>query len=239
MTSTVLDIINRALRLLGVAQTGETAPGSEAQDAFKALNWMLGQWANEKLLVYAWLNEVFTLTASSGTYSIGDNGDIDTTRPNRIERAFIRYAATGGSVKYDYQLEIIPNGRFEEIFLKSLETTYPQYLTYNPTYPLGQIRLWPVPAQACELGISQWAQVSDFTGLNQVINLPPGYETALAYNLAVELMAEYGVPDQLIIDKAIETKMAIMRTNTEKLQLKTDSALLPKRSFNIYSGSYN
>ena len=238
---TVLDIINRSLRMLGVTVTSEHTPTDEANDALTSLNMMLGQWNTERLMIYGWTNELFDITPTQGTYTIGDGGDFDTTRPQKIEKAFIRFTPSS-LMAYDFNLEIVSTEKYMDIFMKAIQVTYPLYLYYNPTFPLGQITLWPYPNSACKIGISQFQQLLNFTSFVQEISLPPGYDSALAYNLAVEMMPEYGkgnsVTMQMIQKKADETKENIMALNLDLTPLKTDSALYTPRGFNILSGSY-
>jgi hypothetical protein len=233
----VIEIINRSLRLLGVAATGESADSPEATDALTALNMMLDQWNNERLMIYAYKNETFTLTSGTGTYSIGDGGTFDTVRPLKIERAFVRFTPSTLTA-YDFSLEIISNEKYQDIFMKAIQVTYPLYLCYNPTYPLGEIKLWPIPNSTCTLSLSSAYQLIHFTSINNEISLPPGYESALAYNLAVEMSPEYGKVNQLVIDKANETKESLMAVNLDITPMKTDPALYTFRGFNILSGSY-
>ena len=105
MANSVLNIVNRALRLIGVSQTGEAAGSEEAADAFLALNMLTSEWNNESLMLFGFMNELFPLTATTGVYTIGPGGDIDTARPQQITRAFVRYnAGAAPSFQYDYQL---------------------------------------------------------------------------------------------------------------------------------------
>ena len=239
MNNTVLDIINRSLRLLGASDSAapETASATEAAHALAALNMMLGQWNNERLMIFGYLNELFDVTPGTGTYSIGTGGTWNTTRPMKIERAFVRFTPSTLTA-YDFNLEIISNDRYQEIFMKAIQVTYPLYLCYNPTFPLGEIKLWPLPNSTCKIGISQWKQIAAFAALTTNISLPPGYDSALAYNLAVELMPEYGKTDELILMKAAETKENLMAVNLDITPLKTDPALFNPKGFNILSGSY-
>ena len=237
-STTVLDIIKIALRKLDVTQMNQTPDSDEANLCFNALNFMLDQWSNEKLMLYAWKNEMFDLTPTQGVYTIGKDGDFDTDRPLYIERAFVRYYPNDNTqYQHDFMLEIIPNSKYQEIFLKFIETTYPVYLYYNPLYPLGEINLYPIPDAACQIGISQTQQLTKFESLVQDISLPPGYESALAFNLAVEICPDFGkTPPPIILQKASETRENIKRTNSKPVYLKCDSAMIRKQTFNILQG---
>jgi hypothetical protein len=228
---TVLDIIKSSLRLLGVLAINEEASAEDAQDAFNVLNWMLGEWSNERLAIFRTLNEVFPITANVGTYTIGAAQTFNTTHPIKITSAFVRDSSV------DYQVEIIPNDKWQAITQKSLTSTYPQYLNYNAAYPAGTISLWPIPSKSgLYLGLSQYAQLTAFTSITQSIQLPLGYEQALRYNLAVELSPEYGIdPKQVVVSQAIKSKAALKRVNIEEVLMSTDSALASNGCYNIYT----
>jgi len=234
-----LDIVKRALRLLGVLATGETPDAFEANEALLELNWMLDQWSLEKLMVYYMVNELFPIIANKGTYTIGPDiyQDFNTKRPIKIESAFAR-DNTGGT-NNDYKLEVIPNDRYQDIFQKGILTTYPKYLNYVESYPYGQINIWPIPTKDYTLSLSQWKQFKKFASLADIVCLPPGYKDALGYNLAINIALEYGQePSQFLYKMADETKMRIKRINKEPVLMSTDSALLPRRMYNIYSDRY-
>jgi hypothetical protein len=237
--TTILDIIRRALRLLGVLATGETADGPEAADALQVLNWMIESWTNEKLMVYYIQNELFQIIAGKGSYTIGPDPsqDFDTMLPIKIESAFARDNSSG--YLNDYKLELIPNDRYQDIFQKFLPTTYPKYIHYVRTWPYGQIDLWPIPTRNYVLGLSHWHQITKYLNLTDIVCLPPGYKTALAYNLAVDLAGEYGQAiSPLVTMKATETKTILKRENRESILMSTDPMLVPRRMYNIYSDRY-
>ena len=71
---TALDLIKRALRLLGVEASGETPGVNESTEALNVLNMMLDQWSLEKLMVYTLTNNLFTVTAGVTTYTMGPAG---------------------------------------------------------------------------------------------------------------------------------------------------------------------
>jgi hypothetical protein len=237
--TTCLDIIRRALRLLGVLATGETPDEPIAKDAKEQLNWLIQSWVNEKLMTYYVKNELFDITAGIGTYTIGPDPsqDFNTTLPMKISSAFVRDNSSGFNL--DYKLDVIPNSRYQEIFQKGILTTYPRWLLFVRSYPYGTITLWPVPNKSCQIGISQWSQFTQFVSLTDVVCLPPGFKTCLAYNLAVELAPEYGLSSDLVLRRAMETKSILKTINFEPVLMATDISLLPRRQFSLLSGLYS
>jgi hypothetical protein len=85
------DILTRALRIAQVFAQGDDITGTDEEtDALSVLNSLLASWSAERLLVPHLETDSLTLTASDGEYTIGSGGDINTTRPLRIEHAFVR-----------------------------------------------------------------------------------------------------------------------------------------------------
>ena len=238
--TTCLDIIKRALRLLSVLATGEDPDAPESGDCLMQLNWLIQSWSNEKLLTWFVKNELFQLNAGQGSYTIGPDPsqDFNTSLPMKISSAFVRDTSSGYA--NDYKLEVIPNDRFQDIFQKGILSTYPRWINFVRSYPYGVINIWSVPNKAVQLSLSQWVQFAQFVNLTDVVCLPPGYKTALAYNLAIEMAPEYGVDlNPIIATRARETKSVLKTVNFEAVLMATDSTLLPRRAFNLLSGLYS
>ena len=234
---TVLDIIKRALRLLSVTATGETPDAPETADALFVLNEMMDAWQTEKLMLYAMKNEIFDITGGVGDYVIGPGADWDTTRPLKIETCFVRDTVSGNLV--DYNVELIPNDKYEEIRLKILQTTYPTFARYLPgPFPNGTLSFWPVPNHSMGAGISQWDLIGAFVNLSDPIVLPQGYRQALAHGLAYYYASEFGLNPAKYQSQMIEAKANIKRINTEIVLAGTDASLRnnPSHTFNIYAG---
>lgn len=240
--TTALDIIKRALRLLGVKATGEEVSATEGQDALKVLNQMLQQWSNERLMVYQNVNSTWPITSGNESYTIGASSDAswNTVRPLIWQNAsaFIRSSTSGHNI--DDALTYYPNDKFQTIMQKDSESTYPFIWTCDHAYPLATIRLYPVPSTTLIFGISQAQQFDKLNALSDVISMPPGYESALGYNMAVELAPEYGVEiGTVIATKAEESKNNLKRTNTEPLLMVVDTELLGNGGvYNIYGDCF-
>jgi hypothetical protein len=230
----VYDIIKRAMRLLQVISAAETPKAEEFTDFLQVLNWMIEEWTNQKLITYQIINETFATTAGKGTYSIGPDVtcDFNTMNPVKITGAFLRDTTPG--YNNDWTLEVIPNDRYQQIFQKSIITTYPRFLHFVRSWPYGSIDLWPIPVKAYQLEISQWKQLTKFTSIQDIVCLPPGYKDALCLNLAVKMAPEFGkvVPD--IADLAIKSLIPIKEINWEPVYLDIDAQLKGRTIYNIY-----
>lgn len=230
---TVLDIIKSSFRLLNVYASGETPSSDDSADALTTLNMMIGSWNNDGLMIYQVLNETFSLVNGTASYLIGAGQTFNTTRPNKIDSAYVRDTASN-----DFDVRLINSEEYGNIAEKTL-TGVPSRMYYNAAYPYATMYFWPVPDAAYTLGLNQWKQISTFTDLVTTITLPPGYEMALRYCLAVELAPEFGkVVTADIASGAQQHKSAIMRINNRKPFMKIDSALLGQGQYNIYSDAY-
>jgi hypothetical protein len=188
MATTALDIITGAAKLLGVVFKSEALSADEANDGLIVLNDMLASWSNEDLLTYTFLDESFPLVAGTASYTIGSGQTFNTVRPINIVTAYVRV----GTI--DYPLEIIPSEVYElQIQSKSIQSSIPQFLTYDNSYPAGTIKLYPVPSQVITLTLHSNKPLTSFAALTTTFDLPPGWARAIKYNLALELAPQYGV----------------------------------------------
>lgn len=179
-----IDLLTRALRAVGNVGSGETPNADDMNTALLALNDMLDSWSLSKLFVYQLLEENFPLTAGKGVYSVGAGGDFNTTRATTIGSAYVRLGVT------DYPVEMIDNDAYSNIGLKASFNSIPQYIYYNPSQPLGEINLWPVPQAGLTLYMQSPKQLMQFPDLTTDIILPPGYAEGVRYALLPRLAAE-------------------------------------------------
>lgn len=241
--ATAGQLIYQALNKIGVGAVGEALSADEANDGFTALNQMLDVWSNDGLLVYHITNYLFPVTPGISTYSIGPQATWDTgamKRPMQIQKwgAFVRQTVSPG-VTNDYKLDYWPNETYQNQFLKGQTSNFPTRFTYQPGFPIGTIILWPVPTIALLFGLSGLDQFQSFGNLTDQVNLPPGYESAIVFNLAVDLAPSYGIePLQTVFKRAFETKSLLMTTNTDSVYMRTDPAFehAGRRPYNPYTG---
>lgn len=233
-----LDTIKRALRLIRVLGESEEPSDQEARDCLVAWNGLLDAWGIERLMLYELIEESFTWPANTTSRTIGAGGDFDTARPVRIQSAFTRDSS--GSAPLDTPLKIIEREDYDlMIELKSQAgSIYPDFLFYDPSYPLGTLYLVYRPASQTALHLSSWKAFTQFNSFATKIAYPPGYKRMFDYNLAVEVAPEFGkTPSPDVIRIAAETKRHVKSLNVPSMVAQLDAALVPAsvRS-NIFQG---
>jgi hypothetical protein len=229
--TTALNLIEGAARILGVLNKGENMPADDAADGLVALNDLLASWSNESLLVYARTLESFTLTGGVATYLIGSGQTFNTTRPVAIVEAVIR-----DSSNVDYPLTIINEETYQGTSYKTTQTPIPEFLSYTNAHPYGTINLYGTPSQAYSLRLLTEKPLTSFSLTSTTVDLPPGWNRALRYNLALELAPEYSVKvDQLIVKNAMDSKGAIKAATLRNRPLLSMDAV-DTINKNIYTG---
>lgn len=228
--TTARNIIKRALQRNGVLTKDEDPSGDEASDGLSMLNDMISSWSNDSLLIYARQQENFPLVSGQASYTIGSGGDFNTGRPLQILTAFTRI----GSI--DYPIDIIPDDAFDRITQKSISSSIPSAMKYEASFPLGVITIYPVPTTGT-LYIRTEKELTQFATLDTDVELPPGWNKALTYNLAVESAGEYGQPVdeatyQLAMNALGKIKTAVARNKT------MDAYPYNGRDDNIFTGWY-
>lgn len=185
MAATAGDTVRGALRLIQALTRGETMPASDGEDGLLALNDLLHSWYADNVLVPSLTREELSLSVGKAEYTIGDGADLDTTRPMSISSLVVRDGGT------DYYLDEIPQEWWAAIAIKDIKAR-PQQFYYEESYPNGTLRLDYEPDSAYPIFLSSYKPFSDFADLSDEMNLPPMYERALRFNLAMDLAPEYG-----------------------------------------------
>ncbi|TXH13059.1 MAG: hypothetical protein E6R03_11890 [Hyphomicrobiaceae bacterium] len=233
--STIRDLITGSLRLIEEVGAGEACSAESAQDGLTALNAMLGTWSIQGNLVYTETTETFSLTASDPTKTIGATGDFVTARPIRVTAIVVNYGTAD-----QYSLRIIDAEEYAMINDKTLSGD-PELVYVDGNFPNMGMTFWPVPTQTQSVTIYSQKPLSEYSSINDTLTVPPGYERAFRYNLAVEIAPEYGKSASADVKSiAISSKAAVRTQNglNDMGRMRVDDALVTAGGFNILTGSY-
>jgi len=201
---TAKDIIESALREIGVLMHGSAANSDTTVWALGVLNRLLGSLSANGILVYVREHENFTLTSGTAAYTIGSGLTFDTSKPKVVENAFIRDS------DHDYPLDIKP---IREYWTLSDKTTQSRPINLFLD-PVGVIYLYYTPDSSYALHIVSQKPFTKYTATSTEVDLPVEYEDFLISNLAVRMCPKYGIvisPDLRIM--ALETMSSVRSRN--------------------------
>jgi len=175
--ATVSDLIHSSFRLIGAIAAGEILESAELDDAFISLNQMISSWNTEGLSL-AGRKRLIVPMGGSNSYTLSE-------RPARIDAASVAIAGI------DCPLEMVDAAGWEAIGEKGELAIIIKKLFCDYQYPTSTCYVWPTPRQAGTLELWIYAAIAPFFATTQTVDLPPGYEMAVRYNLAMALLPEY------------------------------------------------
>lgn len=195
------DVINGALRKLGVLASGATPSADQIADALAALNMLLSSWSYEELLLPYKQTENFSIAAAINERTIGATGDLVTTKPVKIEAVFFRDANNA-----DHFLRELDAKEFAALPAKAVMTGRPEAFYFEPTdssdISLAKIRFDRTTSAIETVHITSLKEIAQLALSTATINLPGPWIRALTMNLAVDIAPEYG--------KAVTQELALL-----------------------------
>lgn len=205
-------IVNAALRKLGVLGLTESPTAEMTANASEALNAMLKSWQSRGVLLSTESWQKIDLVSGTATYDLAT--EITDDDVFNIRQAYVRQG-TG-----DSELDIISQAEYGRINVKTTSGT-PFALVINRTTS-PSVTLFPVPNSSTDdLYILCEEKLADMDSATASIPLESFWLNALIYGLAVEVGPEYGVISQIfqfLVQKAErEFRMAKSKTNNERV----------------------
>ncbi len=204
--TTPRDLIRQALTLIVVLGAGENMTAEDANDNLRLLNQMLSSWSADGAVIFCRSTDTKVLTAGVATYTMGPSGDINTTRPVGISQATITLSQIVTPVN------IWSQNTYSALSFPTLQGPVPTDMFVNNGTPLLTLQLYPVPSSGATLTIYSMKPLDTLT-LDTVLALPPGYELALVYNLAVMTAPAYEREASRTIREIASTSLSTIKAN--------------------------
>jgi hypothetical protein len=199
-------IIESALRKLGVLAEGQTPSSQNYSDGMMALNAVIAQL--RAIGMPLWARSEYTFTPTTGTYTIGTGMTLNTPFPVKLLQAF----RTETNAKIP--MELVAREDFNT--LPTTDTGSPIKVNYRPYVNYGSVSFWPTPTSSNTSTVTLVYQrpYQYFTGASETMDFPEEWYNALIYHLAVRLAPEWGVPlpdRQMLLQEAkMYTEDALM-----------------------------
>lgn len=210
---TFLDILSDSLTYIGQLGIGRSVSPEQAQQALRKANRMLAKWSLKKLLIPVITVRPFTLSASVQDYTVGPTGATFTgTRPVYVESGIATIPGTNMqnpmSVLDKTQWDAIPDAGM----ICGLNGV-PAMVWVEYTFPNLAFHVSAIPSTAVDIRLGTWELLQQFAAVTEEVNLPPGYEEALVYNLAAELAGDYDQPVTQDLGQLAADSLATLSTN--------------------------
>jgi hypothetical protein len=258
-----------ALRDCGAWGVGQTPLAVDIDDAVTRMQWMLQQWQRKRWFVYHLVTYMHKAVQDpegqfqgKQAYTIGPGGDFDTnmrlgpftgeyskdfrppeaitTRPNRIESAFLRQLVLSQPNQIDYPLiQIFSMEDYNRIALKGL-SSFPGYYFYDTSWDLGLIYFWPIPqANIYEMHVTVREQLpANFGNTPHPMEIPWEYYNAIVLQLAIRLRPKYGIvgmPGDMLPAQAKDALNVLKKANFQISRLQVPGDLVRPQLYNIFS----
>lgn len=186
--ATVKQIIEAAMRRLGVLAQGEALDAAQVQDGLAALRDLLDAWSLKGIYIPFRTVESFDLSTIGfqGSYTWGSGGDFASTPPEEIWHAY--FSDGGGN---DWPLEQWDSGTWAAQRFKG-HVARPIGYWYEPGEPLGTVRFETIPFDPTVTFITA-KPLANTQALTAELDLPRGFDRLAKWCLAEELAPEYEV----------------------------------------------
>ncbi len=226
----IREVINGALRKLGVYASGENASSSEAQDALTQVNRMLSNWSMLPGYLNDFAYDTLTLTSGVSGYSFGSGGDIDTPRPTKI----LEFSINDG---LDYPVKELSRQAYTKITDKAI-TGRPYSFLYLPYFPLSSFILYPTPDKAYTLRINSNKPLIQYATSSDDFGLPLEYAEAIEWNLTMRLLPEYPGTTTTIAQLIYQTAEKTLN-DLKSFHMSMNIPELTTDPINTHIGNYN
>ena len=260
--ATTRELLSGAHRLLGLVNSGNVLPEAVYQDNLVALNQMIDSWSTERLAVFCTQDQTYYWEAGARIRTLGPTGDFvyilatqseipivtqdedyigvddaTTLRPILLDDStYFRDPATNVS----YGIKFINQLQYNNIAVKTVQSTYPQVMFVNMTFPDITLSVYPVPNRMLEFHFISVQPLANATTLSTDLAFPPGYLRAFRYNLALELAPEFNVePPPEVRRVAMYSKRNLKRINNPRDLMAMPYSIIARRNrYNIYAGNF-
>lgn len=213
------DVINSALRTLGVLGATDIANSNDQTNCLQALNIIVKDWGKDAL--YLWKQKEISVPMVAGTasYQIGPTaagtGAVVTDRPLRVVDAFIRDA--NGN---DTSLQVISKQEYNMLGMKTSQGI-PNQIFYDSLLTNGVLWVYNVPSDSTRnIHLITQIPINDLSSVSDSFDITQEAYRAIKWVLADELSLEYGANNftiQMVAQKAAMYKMNLDNWSQEEV----------------------
>lgn len=233
----VSDMLYAAYRMArALKHPGQGISPSESNEGLQKLNAMIDGWKIENLLIICIRRSIQTMNIGQGVYGVGPGQDFDLERPEHIRRASYLSQDSENEPSEIPMENVLVSERWQQIVNKNTTSNVPLAYYYQAYAPNGAFTVWPVPSIQSRIVIYTPQTMSEFSTVDDVVEMPDGFREMLQYNLAMaihELYPEHAMAAS-VEQNAILYKSRVQNNLVTPLFVGSDGGAIQ----NNRSGSY-
>ena len=192
-------IIKAALRRIGVVASGQEPSPAEYKDGLEDLNMLISSLSAKGIIIPSRVKETFPLVVGTAEYSIGDGGDFDTTRPDRILDIFLR-----DSSGQDYYMDMFALKEYNAVWSKT-SGGRPERMAFLPSYPLARVFFDRTPQAAYTLHLDSDKPLTELISKTTIMVLPEPFKRMFVLRLAIDSAQGFGeTPSPSLVAEAVD-----------------------------------
>jgi hypothetical protein len=185
-------VINGALRVLGVIGAGDTPTPQDYTNCSEALNLYMKKLQTKGMPLWKVEDLQVPMIPNQYVYTLGPTGNIITDRPLRVVMAFIR--DPNGN---DTTLQVISRQEYMQQGYKP-SPGIPNQVYYDPQLGNGVLYVFSNPSMSnWTIHLQVQLPISDVLTPSATPEFPPEWFECLKFGLADRLALEYGTPAQV------------------------------------------
>lgn len=216
-----------AYRIAGITKWARVGPSTDMWDeCIPAFNRMVGSWNCDRPKIFTVRLDTLPLIAGQMIYTVGDGADFDMPRPQAIQNGVV---VLQNGVRVVPPMTALADEGWARISVQTIPSSIPQAYYYDGSFDAStgwsRIYLWPQAVASLEVDWYTWQALPVVASQDDTVALPPGYEEAITYNLAVRLaslnplMANMPQESRVLARKALA---AIESLNSKPPAMSTD-----------------
>lgn len=188
-------LIQASFRLLGRFNDDTPPPQSDINNAAQALNLMIKMWMSKNYPLWCVTDVPFTVIQGQTQYLLGPGAAFSAFRPLRIPMARLRYVNQAPAL--EVPLIQLSRQEYDNLGTKTQQGT-PNSYYYDPQLNNGILSLYLTPDDNPNVVIITCQRpLADALNSTDAFDFPNEWLNALKFGLAVELLTEYFVPENV------------------------------------------
>lgn len=222
------DILTEALIEIGALDPGDDMGDRARTTAERKFDGLIDLWNAKGASAYAHQFNTYVLTPALAPHTIGPTGTfvVAAGRPVAIEDAGLVLTNVTPNVRRPITVRDKDWWAAQQV--KSLSTSIPTDVHYEPTWPNGKLFFWPVPTTAYSVELTTKLLLSALT-IDDSFDLPFGYRTAITLTLAEDLVTPMAADLPVLLPgKASEARGIIFGNNRVTPRIATRDAGMPR-----------